>query len=501
MASATNAQRERRFTLSPEEREFFCRLSRFVFANPFSAPRDALLAELLPGMTAQEARRNQRALSAVVSRRVERFDAGGAARLTQFSAEDRPLLRTAFLYLSYQRYVGAFDTLIERQMDEPAPLPVEFAGELEAELVSRGLGAADVERQIALFFQLRRAFYFIERSLPGDSPSMRRLRLALWNNTFTHDMGAFEQHLCNRMEEFSTLLLGETGTGKGSAAAAIGRSGFIPYESRKRRFVASFADSFVSLNLSQFPETLVESELFGHRKGAFTGAIADHSGVFERCSKHGALFLDEIGEIAAPLQVELLQVLQERSFSPLGSHERLRFHGRVIAATNLPLETLRGSGGFRDDLFYRLCSDVIVMPPLRQRLQEATDELPQLVRVLIQRTTGEGGEPLVERVLDALARDLPRDYPWSGNVRELEQAVRRVLLTGAYQGERRAPPAVPDDVFVAAVSAGRLDMERLAAGYCALLYRRHGTYVEVARRTGLDRRTVRRYIDADGVIQ
>src|SRR5256885_693597 len=132
----------------------------------------------------------------------------------------------------------------------------------------------------------------------------------------------------------------------------------------ERRFAANFAESFIAINLSQYPETLIESELFGHRKGAFTGAIDHHAGVFERCSAYGALFLDEIGEVSIPVQIKLLQVLQERTFTALGGHEKRRFSGRVIAATNRRLDELRRDGRFRDDFFFRLCSDVIEVPTL-----------------------------------------------------------------------------------------------------------------------------------------
>src|SRR6185295_4556060 len=175
---------------------------------------------------------------------------------------------------------------------------------------------------------------------------------------------------------------------KGSAAAAIGRSIFIPYQLRERRFAKNFKDSFIAINLSQFSEHLIESELFGHRKGAFTGAIDHHQGVLERCDAHGALFLDEIGEVSVPVQIKLLQVLQERTFAPVGGRERKRFSGRVIAATNQPLDRLRSEGRFREDFFYRLCSDVIRVPTLRERIAESSAELPQLVRILVERIAG-----------------------------------------------------------------------------------------------------------------
>jgi len=197
-----------------------------------------------------------------------------------------------------------------------------------------------------------------------------------------------ENNARSRMEDFSTLLLGETGTGKGTAAAAIGRSGFIPFDRKTETFVESFKQSFVSINLSQFSETLIESELFGHKKGSFTGAVGDYKGVFDQCSPYGAILLDEIGEVPKQIQIKLLQILQERVYSPVGSHEKHRFQGRVIAATNRSMKKIRKEGIMRDDFFYRLCSDVITVPPLRQRIQEDPGELHALIARLIERMTG-----------------------------------------------------------------------------------------------------------------
>ncbi len=323
---------------------------------------------------------------------------------------------------------------------------------------------------------------------------MRQLRRALWDNVFTHDMLVYRDSLSNRLEDFSTLLLGATGTGKGEAAAAIGRSGFIPYVRDRRRFATSFSDGFIAINLSQFPETLIESELFGHKKGSFTGAIDHHAGVFERCNAHGALFLDEIGEVSAPVQIKLLRVLQDRTFTAIGSHEAQRFGGRVIAATNRPWAELRAEGRFRDDFYYRLCSDVIQVPTLRERIAASERELEDLVRLLISRIAGEEQPQLVAIVLEALRKDVPREYEWPGNVRELEQAVRRIILTGRYASDLGSPGANHEQQFSELARGGQLSAKDLLGRYCAMLYRQLGSYAEVAARTGLDRRTARKYI-------
>ncbi|MCA9708899.1 MAG: sigma 54-interacting transcriptional regulator, partial [Myxococcales bacterium] len=257
--------------------------------------------------------------------------------------------------------------------------------------------SADAERMVAIFFQMRRAFYFIDRTLIGGSPCMRSLRQALWNNVFTHDIARYERWLWNRMEDFSTIVLGDTGTGKGTAAAAIGRAGFIPFDVRRGAFAESFTEAFVAVNLSQFSAGLIESELFGHVKGAFTGAVERYAGAFSRCSPHGAIFLDEIGEVEVPVQIKLLRVLQEREFFPVGSHAAQRFSGRVIAATHRDLDQRRRQGRFRDDFYYRLCSDVIEVPPLRTRLAEDPAELGVLVGHLVERIVGQPDDDVVAR--------------------------------------------------------------------------------------------------------
>jgi len=479
---------------SAADREFFGALAEVVYGNVFSAGRAELIARLLPGARPEDLNNDPEALARVVAPRLERFLQIGGLQAPGLSDADRRLLEPACLYVCYIRAVPHLDTLIERQAPKGGEaLPVPFADEVVGNLMRCGFDEERAVRYLALYFQLRRGFYFIRLGLAGRCLSMRRLREALWNNIFTHDMRGFESALWSRMEDFSTLLLGETGTGKGAVAAAIGRSGFIPYDRARRRFAANFAETFIAINLSQYPEALIESELFGHRKGAFTGAIDHHVGVFERCNQHGALFLDEIGEVSVPVQIKLLQVLQERTFTAVGGRDKKRFGGRVIAATNQPLGALRREGRFRNDFFYRLCSDVIEVPTLRQRIAESKDELELLLRLLVARIAGKEQAELVALVMRTLQTDLPRDYPWPGNVRELEQAVRRILLTGRYAGERVPAAGGEAEAFAERLLAGSLSADELLGRYATLLYRRLGSYAEVSRRMGVDVRTARKY--------
>jgi len=478
------------------QKAFLAGIARVGFANPFSADRELFDRELC-GLPAGTPRREvlanllRRVADFVEARRRE-----GTMPLGQYEGEDRASLTFLYLFHVFHRHISAFDALIPRQIAAGRQsLTVPFGPAVMEELREYGFDEQEAARGLALCWQVRRAYYFMESKLTGESPCMRQLRERLWTNVFTSTPRDYLATMWERMEDFSTLLLGGTGSGKGMAAFAIGCSGFIPYDPVTRQFSTSFTQAFVALNISQYPETLIESELFGHRKGAFTGAVEAHEGVFARCSPHGSIFLDEIGEVPATIQIKLLRVLQERIFQPVGSHQEHRFAGRVIAATNQPLDRLRAEGRFRDDFYYRLCSDTITVPALQTRLRENPDELRQLCGVILERITGQSDETQAERIVHGLQQGLPPDYPWPGNVRELEQAIRRILLTGRYQ----PPPPVAETGqpagWLKAAGDGELTAEALLAAYCRQLYDRHGQYGEVARLTGLNWRTVKKHID------
>ena len=490
----------KKIILSSENRRFFQLVADASATNPFS-PQRAAIDEKIGGIHAADNRR-QRVLYAVeaIRERLGKLDADGSLGFRDFCDKDTELMRYTFLFDVYHNCTDPFDALIDRQkVSSQAPLKVSFAPKAIAALQQRGFSEEEAIEYFAMFYQIRRAFYLIDRGLVGKSQCMRDLRTALWNNIFTYDIRNYEQYMRDRMEDFSTLLEGPTGCGKGAAAAAIGRSGFIPFDIAKQTFSSSFTTTFIPLNLSQFAEGLLESELFGHTKGAFTGAVGTHEGVLGLCPPHGSIFLDEIGEISIPAQVKLLKVLEEREFCPVGSHEKLRFHGRVIAATNRPINDLRTEGVFRDDFYYRLCSDCIQVPPLAQRVMENPDELAELVEHFTALITGRESTELAGRVLETIDTQLGRHYPWPGNVRELAQCIRRVILKRSYEGQQIKTHNLTDQLK-AGVESGALTADELLDGYCKMLYDRCGTYEEVARLTGLDRRTVKKRISkSDGM--
>jgi transcriptional regulator with GAF, ATPase, and Fis domain len=318
----------------------------------------------------------------------------------------------------------------------------------------------------------------------------------VWQSIFTRDMRRYRRSLYERMGDVTTLITGPSGTGKELVARAVGLARYVPFDSRQQRFAEDYSSSFFPLNLSALSPTLIESELFGHCRGAFTGAVSDREGWLEACPAWGSVFLDEIGEVDPAIQVKLLRVLQTRVFQPLGETVDRRFEGKVIAATNRDPAAEMRAGRLRDDLYYRLCSDLITTPRLADQIASSPDELRNLVSFLAGRIAGdEEAESLTDEVLDWIHDSLGDDYPWPGNVRELEQCVRNVMIRGAYH------PAPRDqsgrERLAEEIERGRLTVDELVRRYVTQEYSRAGSYLEAARRLGLDRRTVKARVDRD----
>ncbi|MGR9052398.1 MAG: sigma-54-dependent transcriptional regulator [Gammaproteobacteria bacterium] len=477
--------------------DFFKKISALAFVNPFSIERemaDCALLGIAVGEMAFFERRSR--IQALLDRHFRQkplypFD------INKYHGSDRDIMLLSWLFYVFDQFRAPFVDYIESQIgtgDKVLTLP--FAGSLLETFAKAGFDKDDTAQHIGLLFQLHRGFYLIGKAVTGDSPSMVDLRKRLWYNVFTFNSGCYLKHLWQRMEDFSLLLLGATGTGKSTVAKAVGWCGFIPFDSDRRSFVESFTGAFNAINLSQFPAGLLESELFGHQKGSFTGAIGDHRGIFARCSRYGAVFIDEIGEIDIPVQVKLLNVIQNRVFSPVGSHEKLRFEGRVISATNQDMPYLLEKGLFRRDLYYRLCSDVIELPDLRRRLDENAGELTLLIERILAKVISTYDRDLVTSIEARIRRAVPADYPWSGNIRELEQGIRRICLVGSYGDDGKpAWSARGEHDWPALLADRELSAHQVLHAYCGKLYDRHGNYEAVARITKLDRRTVKKYID------
>ncbi|HET9627337.1 MAG TPA: sigma 54-interacting transcriptional regulator [Kofleriaceae bacterium] len=283
----------------------------------------------------------------------------------------------------------------------------------------------------------------------------------------------------------TVLFQGETGTGKELAAQAI-------HEASRRA-----AGPFVAVNCGAIAEHLIESELFGHLRGAFTGATSNRAGLFE-AADGGTLFLDEIGELPLSLQPKLLRALEEREVRPVGSNTARQVDVRVVAATNRPLARAVNDGSFREDLYYRLAVFEIVLPPLRER----KDDLAFLANHFYARSTGSDGRLPPEALAALYSRS------WPGNVRELRNFVERSAILGwgapAIAAPAASAPTIGLDTFASADLPLKEARERclgqFEALYVAQLLRRTGGNVtRAAEIAGVSRRYLHRLISERGL--
>jgi DNA-binding NtrC family response regulator len=381
---------------------------------------------------------------------LKRFrDSGSFASVIMLTGDDSATTATTCLR------AGAFHYLTK-----PC-LPIELASTVES-----AARHTTLRRRLARDQQRGAAAVLV-----GESPAIHRLRGAV-DQLAPHDV--------------AVLIQGESGTGKELVARALRTGGW-----QDRPFLA--------VNCSAIPDTLIDTELFGHAKGAFTGAVIDRDGMFVEADG-GMLFLDEIGDMPLHVQARLLRVLQEGEVRPVGSDLVRHVDVRVIAATHVNLAEAVAAGRFREDLFYRLNVVSLRVPPLRERL----DDVPLLAAHFLRKHCGEAAPSLTPEALDALVSD-----PWPGNVRELENALLHALAfhQGDVIGVESLPPhigarAAPGSSSVAVDSRDLLlplsDAKRRInatferAYVTSVLERARGSMSEAARLAGIDRTNLRR---------
>ena len=340
----------------------------------------------------------------------------------------------------------------------------------ELELViQRALNSRRIEvENVNLHEQIDRR-YGLENII-GESPAMRQL---------------FETVQQVAPSRATVLITGETGTGKELIAKAIHN-----LSPRKN-------GAFIAVHAAALPSTLLESELFGHEKGAFTGAVERRIGRFE-LADGGTLFLDEVSELEPSIQVKLLRVLEERAFERVGGAKTLQVDVRLVAATNKDLKKLVSEGKFRDDLFYRLSVVTIDLPPLRER----RDDIPLLVKAFLDEFGRENSKQVRELTPEAL--NVLLAYDWPGNVRELRNAIEQmVVLARAERLTVRDMPAVirgsADLTKINVVRAGMTVEEAERQLIVQALKETNGNRTKAAQKIGISRRTLHRKLKEFGL--
>lgn len=416
------------------------------------------------------------------------------------------------LYQLYARYMSTILDLPaarfrNRPEDDILACYAAFAADYQRflELPERRL-PSNLNRDVifAGLFQVERAFFHIFRHIVGASLSAARLRAAIWQSVFTHDMRRYLRALHRVMGDIPTLITGPSGTGKELVAESIAYSRFVEFDSKNRRFVINYADCFVGLNLTAIAPTLIESELFGHAKGAFTDAKTERQGYLDesKCPRWGTVFLDEIGELDAKIQVKLLRVLQNREFQRVGDPTTRKFVGKIVAATNRDLAAEMKAGRFREDFYYRLCADRIETPSLHAQLLESPEDIANFVRYIATRLLPELPEEanrLTDEVVNWVGKNLGAEYPWPGNIRELEQCARSIMIRGVYVPARHQTPTkrAPVAKFLKKVEDGNFSREELLTAYFSLVYSNSGSYRAAGKRLGVDWRTVKDIVDQE----
>jgi DNA-binding NtrC family response regulator len=316
-------------------------------------------------------------------------------------------------------------------------------------------------------------------SLVGRSKAMDEVRTATWRAVFTDDV---RKALALRSpHRLSVFITGESGTGKELIARTVAAG--------RPRDGKGHASPYIALNIAGVAPSLVNSALFGHVRGAFTGATESQKGVFQ-AADGGVLFLDEIGDASQAVQVRLLRTLQEGTVRPVGAETEAPVHVRVVAATNRVLARRGKKKGFRRDLLERLSVLRVHAPPLRERLED----VPELVRQFVSETVDVSAWPSLVDDVKARLEAETKNYDWPGNVRELKAAVDRVV---AGQPARLAHDEAPTGVVNLVRELGILKLHEVRRRYVEAIVQRAGTKSEAAKLLGVDRNTLARILKSE----
>ncbi|MDA8824041.1 sigma 54-interacting transcriptional regulator [Opitutales bacterium] len=475
-----------------------------TFVNPFGSQRDEIEERILKQLGVAEVSGPVNPIFTKEFNQVlywvdqaEKFLLGGMVKNFDFTVRAEQIASLAYFSL-YHKLVDDIDSLInsvegDTVFNRQLFKKIERGIKQRSPLVCGGRSAMweNPEHLFSCFYQLRRAFLCLFNEIVGWSEPIRALRVRVWESIFTKDMHSYQQWMHESVGRFPTLILGPTGSGKEIVARAIGLSRFIPYNSKNGQFESSPKESFCPVNLSALTETLIESELFGHRKGSFTGAMRDHAGIFKKAGQYGTVFLDEIGEVPESIQVKLLRILQSGEFQAIGGDAPSFYEGKIIAATHRDLGEQVRNGGMREDFFYRLCGDQVQTVSLREILDDSPQEIDLLISFICKKLFGEkGGAELDKRIFRILQDVIPDNYDWPGNFRELEQAVRNVVVTGEYYPSKLIKKR---DEISDYYRKTNITMDQWISLYAQKAYEDVGSYREAGKRIGVDQRTLKKW--------
>jgi DNA-binding NtrC family response regulator len=522
----------------PDQKKLFgTRRMRFLFpasflywTNPFEPTFSALQAFAL-GMVrhdggAVEEREPAEQLAPDAGKLFDEMaDAADAIRGgLEVDDDDAEVQQGVAIFALFTRYGRELQGVIDDKGVD-APFYGRFA-EDHARVLGHGRTTAPAAPLLfELFYQARRAFHFISTRFRGPAPCVAAVRAALWKANLGGDVRAYAGGGYQRMDATPVLITGETGTGKESAAQCVGWSRFVPFDARVRRFALPYDADFHARSVVEAAGGLVESALFGHKKGSFTGAAGDAIGCLAQPREHGTLFLDEIGELPKHVQAKLLRPLESREYVPVGETKPHRILGRLVFATHRDLLAMCRAGAFRPDLYERINAVVVRLPPFRQILAEAPESLAVYVAGMVaEKVAPEGRAHWTARVVRSIEEQSPR-YAWRRNLRELRNYTHRFVLSGgdtpppgeavhggpaeaapaaraeearapsrAVGGDDEAPPS--SEILGRVGKEGWLSPDELLRAYVTRVYFLTAeNLAETARRLGTDWRRVRKLVD------